>query len=217
MNCRIVTLTALGALLLGACSSNNATLVKRAEVINKHQTDAVEKTIAVTPHWFTNIPQEPEAVYSVGTSISGDLQFSVDKAILNAKVALADRINGKLSASQKSFIAETTKTTSGTGLGILQENERAVKNVLANVAVTGYNVHKSVIKRESTYYRTFVMLQFPLGDANDVLMHLVRRNNEIEAKIRSRKAFRQLDKDVNKVTAHDAAKAKVIVDELNAP
>ena len=215
MNYHIVTFTALGAMLLGACS--NSTLEKRADFLKKQQSEAVQKTIDVTPKWFTNVPQEPEAVYSVGTSISGDLQFSVDKAILNAKVALADRINGKLSASQKSFIAETTKTTSGTGLGILQENERAVKNVLANVAVTGYNVHKSVIKRENSYYRTFVMLQFPLGDANDVLMALVRRNNEIEAKIRSKRAFKQLDKDVDKVTAHDAAKAKVVVDELNAP
>ena len=102
-------------------------------------------------------------------------------------------------------------------MGILRENERAVKNVLANVAVTGYNVHKSIIRQEGTYYRTFVMLEFPLGDANDVLTALVRRNNEIEAKIRAKRAFKQLDKDVDKVTAHDAAKAKVIVDELSAP
>lgn len=216
MNCRIVTPIALGALLLGACSSNS-NLEKRAKIINKQQEKTVEKMIDVTPKWFTNVPQKPEAVYSVGTAHSGDLQFSVDKAILNAKVALADRINGKLSASQKSFIAETTKTTSGSGLGILRENERAVKNVLANVAVTGYNVHKSIIRQEGTYYRTFVMLEFPLGDANDVLTALVRRNNEIEAKIRAKRAFKQLDKDVDKVTAHDAAKAKVIVDELSAP
>ena len=135
MDYRIVVGLVGGALLLSACGQTN--LEKRAELLDKKAQETVEETIDVTPKWFTNIPQKPEAVYSVGTAISGDLQFSVDKAILNGKVALADRINGKLSASQKSFIAETTRTASNKGIGILRENERAAKNVIAEQAVTG--------------------------------------------------------------------------------
>ena len=201
--------------MLSACGQTN--LEKRAELLDKKAQETVEETIDVTPKWFTNIPQKPEAVYSVGTAISGDLQFSVDKAILNGKVALADRINGKLSASQKSFIAETTRTASNKGIGILRENERAAKNVIAEQAVTGYNVHKSIIRREGTYYRTFVMLEFPLGDANDVLTSLVKRQNEIDARIRAKKAFKQLDRDVTRIRDGEIKREQIIQEELNAP
>ena len=215
MDCRIVTGLIGGALLLSACGQTN--LEKRVDFLEKKESKKVEKTIDVTPKWFTDIPQKPEAVYSVGTSVSADLQFSVDKAILTAKVALADRINGKLSSSQKAFIAETTRGSGKKGMGILRENERAAKNVIAEVAVTGYNVHKSVIKQEGTYYRTFVMLEFPLGEANDVLAALVRKNNEIDARIRAKKAFKQLDKDVTKIRTGEIEREKVIQEELAAP
>ena len=215
MDYRIVVGLVGGALLLSACGQTN--LEKRAELLDKKAQETVEETIDVTPKWFTNIPQKPEAVYSVGTAISGDLQFSVDKAILNGKVALADRINGKLSASQKSFIAETTRTASNKGIGILRENERAAKNVIAEQAVTGYNVHKSIIRREGTYYRTFVMLEFPLGDANDELTSLVKRQNEIDARIRAKKAFKQLDRDVTRIRDGEIKREQIIQEELNAP
>lgn len=215
MDYRVVVGLVGGALILSACGQTN--LEKRVDFLEKKESEKVEKTIDVTPKWFIKIPQKPEAVYSVGTAISGDLQFSVDKAILNGKVALADRINGKLSASQKAFIAETTRTAGNKGIGILRENERAAKNVIAEVAVTGYNVFKKVIKREGTYYRTFVMLEFPLGDANDVLTALVQKQNEVDARIRAKKAFKQLDKDVTRIRDGEIKREQIIQEQLNAP
>ena len=215
MDYRVVVGLVGGALILSACGQTN--LEKRAELLDEKAREAVEETIDITPKWFVKVPQKPEAVYSVGTAISGDLQFSIDKAILNGKVALADRINGKLSSSQKAFIAETTRTASSKGIGILRENERAAKNVIADVAVTGYNVFKKVIKQEGTYYRTFIMLEFPLGDANDVLTALVQKQNEIDARIRAKKAFKQRDKDVTRIREGEIKREQIIQEELNAP
>lgn len=206
------------ALVLSACGQSN--LEKRAEFLKSDAGQNVErkdKAIAMIPDWYTDVPQKPEAVYSTGTSVSQSLQFSVDKAVLDAKVALADRINGKLSASQKRFLAEISKGSGKPSTSVLYENERVAKNVIAEVAVNGYNVHKSKIVRDGQAYRAFVMLEFPLGAANDVLTKLTERNAELQAKIRSKRAFKELDRDTEKIIANDIAKQKVIVEELSKP
>jgi hypothetical protein len=201
-------------LLLGACSTDSV-LEERANLITGDKQEKIEETVDVTPDWFVDLPKEPEAVYSVGTAISGDMQFSMDKAILNAKVALADRINGKLSASQKSFMAETRRPSGAGSLGTLVENEKVAKNIIAEIAVNGYNIHKSKIVEEGTYYRTFVLLEFPIGDANDIMMSMIKRSNEVEARVRAKRAHKQLEIDVDKVKDHEIEKQKVIIEELN--
>ena len=74
-----------------------------------------------------------------------------------------------------------------------------------------------MIKQEGTYYRTFIMLEFPLGDANDVLTALVQKQNEIDARIRAKKAFKQLDKDVTRIREGEIKREQIIQEELNAP
>jgi hypothetical protein len=208
-----IPVTAL-ALLLGACGQTN--LEKRAEILNStsgaQTNDMKDDTISFIPDWYTEPKQKPEAVYSAGTAISQDLQFSVDKAVLDAKVALADRINGKLSASQKRFLAETSGTKGSKNM--IYENEKVAKNVIAEVAVNGYSVHKTKIVRDGHSYRAFVMLEFPLGDANDVLAKLTQRDLELRAKIRSKKAFKELKTDTQEIIATDLAKKKVEIEEL---
>lgn len=206
------------ALTLGACGQSN--LEKRAEFLKSdagQQIKRKDKAIAMIPDWYTDVPQKPEAVYSTGTALSQSLQFSVDKAVLDAKVALADRINGKLSASQKRFLAEMSKGSGKPSTALIYENERVAKNVIAEVAVNGYSVHKSKIVRDGMAYRAFVMLEFPLGAANDVLTKLTERNTQLQAKVRAKRAFKELNNDTQQIINNEIAKQKVIVEELKTP
>jgi hypothetical protein len=60
------------------------------------------------------------------------------------------------------------------------------------------------------------MLEFPLGDANDVMRDKLQRDTQFRAKIRAKRAFKNLDKETDKVIQHDIEKQKVIVDQLRA-
>ena len=71
-----------------------------------YKAKAVQEQIEVMPDWFTKMPESDEAIYSTGTAATTDLQLSVDLAVLNAKTTLADRINGRLRSSMKTFIAK---------------------------------------------------------------------------------------------------------------
>jgi glycine cleavage system regulatory protein len=112
-------------------------------------------------------------------------------------------------------MAETRRPSGAGSLGTLVENEKVAKNIIAEVAVNGYNIHKSKIVEEGTYYRTFILLEFPIGDANDIMMSLIKRNNEVEARVRAKRAHKELDKDVNKVQEHEIEKQKIVLEELN--
>ena len=66
-------------------------------------------------------------------------------------------------------------------------------------------------------YRAFVMHEFPLGAANDVLTKLTERNTQLQAKIRAKRAFKELKNDTQQIINNEIAKQKVIVEELKTP
>ena len=48
-----------------------------------------------------------------------------------------------------------------------------------------------------TSYRTYVLLAYPIGEANRVLVDQLRKNTVLAAKIRSVKAFKELENEVD--------------------
>jgi len=117
----------------------------------------VEKTKTAAnqaPDWYMNPPRDDGYLYAAGTATSTDLQFAVDKAILNAKYQLADQMNGKVSGKQKDFITETSGGQhSGTA-------ERATSNVVADIALPAYRVIERKVVPVDTQFRSYVLLQF---------------------------------------------------------
>jgi hypothetical protein len=143
------------ALLLSACASGPPAPGTPEFAALKHDTDVAQtKTAAVeAPEWFVNPPKDSGFVYAAGSASSSDLQFSLDKAILNAKYQLADQVNGKLSGKQKDFISENGGHALGT-------SERATSNVIADVALPGYQVVNRKVVPLETQYRSYVLLKF---------------------------------------------------------
>ena len=145
------------------------------------------------------LPESDTAFYSAGTAISRDMQLSIDKSTLNAKRTLADRIDGEMSAQIKTFVIEA-----GEGSGILTTDvEQVTKNVIAKINVAGYNVSEVDVRPQGTFYRTFVLIEYPIGPANDILVEQIRRNNLLYAKIRASKSFEELEESVNEKLSSD--------------
>ena len=109
----------------------------------EYKAQAVVDQIEIMPEWFLKPPTKDDAIYSVGTAVSPDLQLTVDIAVLNAKTTLADRINGRVRSQTKTFIAKIGSEETDTS--ILSEVEKATKNIIADVDVAGYKVSESSV------------------------------------------------------------------------
>jgi hypothetical protein len=117
----------------------------------------VEKTKTAAdqaPDWYMDPPKGEGVIYATGTATSTDLQFAVDKAVLNAKYQLADQVAGKVSGKQKDFI---TETAGGQHTGTA---ERATSNVVADIALPAYRVIERKVVPVDTQFRSYVLLQF---------------------------------------------------------
>ena len=124
---------------LGACGSSPATGTPEV-AMTRHESEISQNE---APDWFINPPKEAGYVYSAGSAVSSDLPFALDKAILNAKYLLADRIDGGVT---------------GTAHG----SNRAARNFVAALVMPGYQVVQRKVVPQDTLYRSYVLLKFPI-------------------------------------------------------
>lgn len=185
MNKYILSITAL--LALGACAPTPEQLISAGQQRQAVMTDA---TIDKTPAWFLEIPEK--GVFSNGTARSADLQSAFDNAIINAKVALADRVDGKLNATAKSHEYETT----GPNSRLSQTRERTVKNSIIGVETAGYKIVKKAVIQDMGAYRAFVRLEYPSED-NDIL----QQKQDQKVVLNAKKAYAELEDDIERAKA----------------
>ena len=178
--------------LLAACTPPPVETARAAFI--RQNAEVVSKAVEDIPEWFsTPREDETEAVYSVGTAIGPNLQLSYDRAILNAKRVLADRVDGLMSSKVKSFVAESGQNENKI---FTAEAERVVINFMAEVNVAGYAMERTNIQASYGRYRVYVMLRYPLGEANDIMMLKLRRSVERNSRKQAEEAFRELEEDV---------------------
>ena len=188
--------------LLAACSSNKVAVMDTAppysgvdKKVYDYKTKLANEQVDKMPEWYTKIPVDEESIYAVGTAVSPDLQLTVDIAVLNAKTTLADRINGRVRSQTKTFIAKIGAEETDTS--VLSEVEKATKNIIADVDVAGYKVSESSVVANGTQYRAYVLLEYSDKEANKIIMNRLRKDRMLLSKIRSTKAWKELDESVN--------------------
>ena len=209
-------LWAVGA-LLSACASNTGTIdtakkptpfaIKKAY---EHTAKVVDEQVQQVPDWFTKMPDNKDAIYSVGTALSPELQLSKDIAILSAKTILADRINGRLNSVTKSFM--TKVGSSDLDASVINEISTATKNIVADVDVAGYKVKESKIVSNGMQYRVYVLLEYSDEEAQKILLNRLKKDKMLMSKIKANQAFKELDADVNKVKDSETDKLNKIID-----
>jgi len=204
MNAKLFAGVSILALTLGACASNEPKpLVETPEVVYK--TEKVKATVAIVPSWYEEMPEKKGSIFTVGAAVAPDLQLAVDIAILNGKVVLADRINGKLKAMTKQFIAKLGSTDIDSS--VMNEVEKVVKNVIANVDVAGYNPVKIKVFPTGTQYRAFVLLEYSDKEAYKIIMNRMRKDRMVYSRLRSTEAWKTLEREVDKQEKKDEAQS----------
>ena len=185
----------LGA-LQGCSTAKPGSPEARAIVIEKEEKkkeEAVTHTLSITPEWFWEVPRTDDAIYAAGTGVSPSLQLAVDKSVLNAKRTLADRLQGLMSSKSKMFIVEQGQ---GEATVATTESEQVTTNLIAEVNVGGYSVKESETFPEGPRYRSFVLLEYPVGKLNRVQLDTLKKQQQAESEQRADKAHKELQTDI---------------------
>ena len=215
---KVALLCAVSLFALSACSStqdkampgtNNA-----VNVTYEYKRDRVQEQIDKIPSWFKEQPEDNDNIFSAGTAVTPDLQFSIDAAVLNAKVILADRINSRMRSQAKQFKAKV-----GSGdldAAVISEFERAVKNITADTDVSGYHMAEVEVVPHGTQYRAFVLLEYSDSEARKILTNRLRKDEMLFNKLRATKAWKELDQNAEKQKQDDDARRNRELSTLNS-
>ena len=180
------------AVLLTACGSNPV-LKPQADSGSLFGKGAKTGDTVRFPEWYTAKPSD-DALYAVSTEYSGDLQFSVDKAMLSAKRELAGKYSSYVSAMMKDFTAEI-----GNADSVNRDIERTTKLLIAQVNLVGIQRAQFETRHEGRGFRTFVQLRYSLDDSNRLLIQKIQSDKKLEMALRKSAAFRELEESVDKV------------------
>jgi hypothetical protein len=187
----------LGAMTLAACASpqpgSPGWVAQQEQKKQEARAETVKKAVDDLPSWYTSPPLDEFSIYATGAATSSDLQFAEDKAVLAAKRAMADRVNGKISSKMKEFLAESG---AGENTQVQAESERVTSNLITEVNLAGYTITQKKFVPAGQQYRAYVLLQYPLGSANRILVDQVNKNSILQGKVRASKAFQELEKDI---------------------
>ena len=204
MNTKLMASVSILALGLVGCGATEPTPFPET-AMTKYKAANVEAALSVVPDWYKKMPEKEGSIFTIGTATAPDLQLAVDIATLNGKVVLADRINGRLKAMTKSWIAKLGQ--SDVDATVMTEIEKVAKNVIANVDVAGYNLVEVSLAPSGTQYRAFVLLEYSDKEAQKILMNRLRKDRMIYSRVRSTKAWKELELEVEKQEKKDEAQS----------
>jgi len=207
---KLMLVSAVSVFALSACSATQEKAMPgTSDTVNvtyEYKRDRVKEQIDSIPAWFKEQPEDTSNIFSAGTSVTPDLQFSIDAAVLNAKVILADRINSRMRSQAKQFKAKV-----GSGdldASVISEFERAVKNITADTDVSGYHMAEVEVVPHGTQYRAFVLLEYSDSEARKILTNRLRKDEMLFNKLRATKAWKELDENASKQNKEDDARRK---------
>lgn len=187
----------VGVLALGACASPQpgtpAFTAQQEQKKQEARVETVKSGVDELPSWYANPPVDEFSIFAPGNGTSSDLQFAEDKAVLGAKRALADRIKSVLSAKMKQIVSESGADENSQ---LIRNGEQTTTNLITEVNLSGYNITQKKFVPAGTQYRAYVLLQYPLGNANRILVDQINKNSLLESKLRASKAFQELERDI---------------------
>ena len=143
--------------VLSACSSMNGNINKGVQV-----GDVLLRGGSEVPKWFFDYPKDSEeAVYAVATGQSDDMQFAIDKAMHDAKVSIADKLQNYVNGDFTRVITDSGSVING---NTSQKTTKITQSIIDELPLGGYVVENKIVLNESNGYRAFVLITFDVSD-----------------------------------------------------
>lgn len=159
-----------------------AALKKQFEDSRKQKEEEEKKIREAIPDWYQEMPVGTELVmYARGTAVSSDLQFSEDKAVNAALLALAKKMQNRLDSKNKQMIKEAGI---GEDLTLKTNIERASNIVIKNVSISGYKIVKTkMAPRATSGYRTYVLVEYPISLTYKNYLEEINKGSSVTTKL----------------------------------
>lgn len=164
------------------CSSNQVKIPTGSKVIELQKENVVQ-----VPEWYTNVPNEDNAIYAAVTEISPDMQFALDKAMLSAKREIAFKLNNDISQKYTEHSIESTNRDDK----LAKETDRVVVASSNHINLVGVQKIRSEFVREGNKYRVFLLVRYGLDASNKVSQANVLKQQD------SKRQIQQFEKELN--------------------
>jgi len=154
----------------------------------------VQTKASSIPEWFSNTPQDPNFLYAARTATSRDLGLAIDKAVTNARAEIARQYEVKVTGLTKSFQEEIGSSEDS------EINELFTQTVKTVVSTTlmGSRASKTTHVRDGNNYRAYVLVEYPIGAANQAFITALKANQNMYTRFRASEAFKEMDEEVQK-------------------
>jgi hypothetical protein len=175
MKVRMLTIALVCALTAGCSATNPFKSADTGEV--RSPTPAVTKDLTIEaegrvpksmtidiPAWYIKAPASTdEYVFVTGTGISTNLSMSRSKAMMDAQAQLASKINGVIDGA--------TRQSQKDEAGDVAEDytSQVIRRRIVETSIAGHHLEDSRVLAENKSYRTFVLVRYPVGKANQFL------------------------------------------------
>ena len=176
-----LALTLIATAILAGCSTTKPAEtkiasptppVKETQVLPAPGKIEAPLTIDVPP-WYVKAPASTdEYMFITGTGLSSDLSMSRAKALLDAQHQLASKLNGVIDAATRQQRKDTAGTVNSDYTSI------TIRKNIIETSITGHHLEDSKIQAENRGYRTFVLVRYPVGDANKLLRQQEQRDSK---------------------------------------
>ena len=188
--------------LLAACQTSPkpgspAAKIEAVQQAKEEQAEVATETASNIPDWCLSPPQDINALYACGIgNQSMSLRTARTSANLDAKNQLADAMEGKLSSLTKEF-QEAVGT--GSNERVQQEISSTIKNVVRETNLAGYTVLQTDAQSINGKYQVYVLVEYPLGEANRALSMQLQQNEIISTQESADDAFAELNAEIEKM------------------
>lgn len=146
------------------------------------------------PEWYSMPPADPNYLYSVNTATSKDMQIATDKATQAARAELGRQMDVKINGLQKRF---TEETGIGDDAQLLDQFTQASKTVVST-SLSGSKEKQKKIVKDGNNWRAYVLMELPLGAAQEALREQIKKNEQLYTKFRASQTYKELDDEVQK-------------------
>ena len=143
---RIIYLLVVG-LLLSNCTNSY--------VKNKRTISSPNDLMKFTNVWCDQNKSTDNIIKMCGQGWSKDLTISESKAIMDAKLKIADITQHSLVKSEKVTHKEDSK-------GVVKSDELNADNILEEATISGYKVISKKVLKEKNGWRTMILLEYKL-------------------------------------------------------
>lgn len=175
---------ALTAITLGGCSTTGTVPIQQAQ-------QSSPAAVSEIPEWFSMPPKsDATAMYAVASENSRDLQLAIDKAAMSARMKISEQMRADISSLQNTFKAEGGNQADSH----IEKFFNQVADQFSQQSIRGCTVVKQkIIRDDATYYRAFILVTYPLGQANEELLNKIRQADFVKSQQSADNALQKLE------------------------